>query len=185
MFSQKEGNYLRQIYMFQIPKLPIFYIVISGVAAVVFLCAFTLVILQYSSRDKTFPPVLTSCPDYWKLNLDQTCEIPIDGKNTGNMRGHQIYEYSFGDIKQYSLMSSMYDPVSKRMYTGTPYNARKGYYADSIPYGYDNKNPQKGRIDFFDLGWASTGSSVCEKRKWARSHNIAWDGITNYSHCDA
>lgn len=173
----------RTIYIMQFPNLPTFYMITLIVASIVFLAAFFIVYLQYSGRDNMFPPILTTCPDYWKLNRDQTCEIPIDGKNTGNMKGRQIYEYTVGNRKQYSLMASMYDPVSKTTYKGTPYNSRKGYYVDAIPYGYDSKNPQKGTVDFFDMGWASAGSSICEKHKWAVSHNIAWDGITNYSRC--
>jgi hypothetical protein len=168
----------------KIPNLPTFYMIAVAVASVVFLVAFFFVWLQYSARDKMYPPILTSCPDNWRVLRDGRCEIPVDAKNTGTMKGRQIYEYTFGNRKQYSLMASMYDPVSKQTYTGTEYNWRKGYYVDAIPFGYDSKHPQNGIVDFLDLGWASNGSSVCEKHRWAKSHSIAWDGISNYARCD-
>ena len=32
--------------------------------------------------------------------------------------------------------------------------------------------------------WSSTGgSSICAKKTWANSKNIAWDGIDNYNSC--
>jgi hypothetical protein len=39
-------------------------------------------------------------------------------------------------------------------------------------------------IDFTDKGWYSGGkSAVCNKKYWANSIGITWDGVTNYNKC--
>jgi len=58
-----------------------------------------------------------------------------------------------------------------------------GYYTQDIPAGYDEKNPQNNWIDFNDNGWARNGTRMCEIGRWARMHNIVWDGVSNANVC--
>ena len=44
--------------------------------------------------------------------------------------------------------------------------------------GYDN-----GKFDFANSGWSAGGNAVCAKKKWANSHGINWDTVTNANYC--
>ena len=51
----------------------------------------------------------------------------------------------------------------------------------------DNKTQVPGfannQFDFTNSGWSSGGNSVCSKKKWADSHGIHWDTVTNANYC--
>jgi len=46
--------------------------------------------------------------------------------------------------------------------------------------GYDTIN---SRFDFTNDGWSAGGDAVCAKKKWANSHGINWDTVTNANYC--
>ena len=55
---------------------------------------------------------------------------------------------------------------------------------------YGNANASKdasgyanGIFDFTNAGWSAGGNAVCAKKKWANSHGINWDTITNANYC--
>lgn len=50
----------------------------------------------------------------------------------------------------------------------------------SVP-GY---NSGEGTIDFNDPGWATNGSAICNKKKFANTFGIVWDGVSNYNGCN-
>ena len=40
------------------------------------------------------------------------------------------------------------------------------------------------QFDPTNTAWNSNGmSAICNKRQWANSHNIVWDGVSNYNSC--
>lgn len=39
------------------------------------------------------------------------------------------------------------------------------------------------KFDTTDAGWASGGNAVCGKQKWANTHKITWDTVTNANFC--
>ena len=53
---------------------------------------------------------------------------------------------------------------------------------NSVP-GY---NSADNTIDFNHNGWTTQGgSAICNKRRFANSFNIMWDGVSNYNGCQA
>lgn len=144
-------------------------------------------IIFYTNRKKFFPPDIASCPDYWKVNADGTCQIPPPGKyaNLGHLAetGIPIYVYkNIGDTPRYSYISSYYDPITNTTYDGEiDPKIPLGYYSKDIPYGYSIETPEKGTIDFTDSGWSRLGDPYCSVKKWAKVQNIQWDGISTYN----
>jgi hypothetical protein len=45
-------------------------------------------------------------------------------------------------------------------------------------------NINKTKFDTNDVGWASAGNAVCGKQKWANSHGIQWDTVSNANFCN-
>jgi len=41
----------------------------------------------------------------------------------------------------------------------------------------------EGKFDFTNAGWSAGGNAVCAKKKWANSHGINWDTVTNANYC--
>ena len=39
------------------------------------------------------------------------------------------------------------------------------------------------QFDFTNAGWSAGGNAVCAKKKWANSHGINWDTVTNANYC--
>jgi hypothetical protein len=40
-----------------------------------------------------------------------------------------------------------------------------------------------GKFDFANSSWSAGGNAVCAKKKWANSHGINWDTVTNANYC--
>tara|TARA_B110000285_G_scaffold218581_1_gene268175 strand:- start:1475 stop:1858 length:384 start_codon:yes stop_codon:yes gene_type:complete len=38
-------------------------------------------------------------------------------------------------------------------------------------------------IDFAHDDWKASGQPICAKQTWAKTHNVVWDGISNYNDC--
>jgi hypothetical protein len=41
----------------------------------------------------------------------------------------------------------------------------------------------ENKFDFANAGWSAGGNAVCQKKKWANSHGINWDTVTNVNYC--
>jgi len=41
----------------------------------------------------------------------------------------------------------------------------------------------ENKFDFTNSGWSAGGNAVCAKKKWANSHGINWDTVTNANYC--
>ena len=46
-----------------------------------------------------------------------------------------------------------------------------------------NALPNGQVFDFTNAGWSAGGNAVCAKKKWANSHGINWDTVTNANYC--
>ena len=109
-----------------------------------------------------FPPARNSCPDNWVAKIKITdsgeenvyCEIPHNTmKNVGVLMNQSI--------DQVDLTNAM---------------ATIGYNESIFS--------KRAVIDFNHNSWATLGTTPqCAKRTWAKSNDIQWDGITNYSKC--
>jgi hypothetical protein len=133
-----------------------FQITVLIVAAVLLILIFATVgiLSKYATTDQVFPPIANTCPDYWSVDPNGNCSIPLSsGTNIGSL-------YTGGAIN----LTANKDDRSK---TFTP-----GY--DSINY----------YINFTDPLWSTLGkSAVCGKKKWASTNSLQWDGISNYNSC--
>jgi len=70
--------------------------------------------------------------------------------------------------------------------TGKTYCIQPG--STQVNYGDVNaKTDANGfdgtKFDFANAGWSAGGDAVCAKKKWANSHGINWDTVTNANYC--
>ena len=159
-------------------------VLIISVSVFIGLFIFTAMTFYNNNTNTSYPPDLTSCPDYWQLRPDGTCKLPkLNEPNLGALKnkGHPIYEYRINEKTLYSSLPKFYD--SKNIYKGSDKKKLTGYYNSDIPYGYDENTPQKDWINFNDHGWASFGDPYCTIQKWANVNNIQWDGMASYNKC--
>ena len=38
-------------------------------------------------------------------------------------------------------------------------------------------------VDFANDDWKASGQPICAKQTWAKTHNVVWDGVSNYNNC--
>ena len=180
-------NKMRTLYDKYI-KMNSFHIITILIASLVFLGLFIYsAIIFYSGKSRLFPPDMTPCPDGWKLNPDGTCQIPAPGPtaNLGNLAntGRKIYIYdNIQGKSNYSYLPKYYDIATDETYIGRiDPRLPLGYYNTDIPNGYDIENPHLGKVNFADFGWSSYGDPYCAIKKWTKSQNIQWDGLSSYN----
>lgn len=138
-----------------------FYTTVLSVAAIILILMLTYVgiLLYYAKSDQVFPPHQKPCPDYWEMDADGKCIIPI--ATTLRNRGELITNDGVLAAAQ----------------------AR-----DTVTPGVINKsntNPVTV-IDFKHAGWKTVygkKSDLCNKKYWADSLDIQWDGVTNTNQC--
>ena len=169
-----------------------YYKIVIIVAVSVFI--FTMVFFWFFSNvgSDEFPPTMSNCPRSWTVNMDGTCNIPVDGTNMGNLYGkgrpvyksvtrddsnNEIYTYSTNP-KKGSLLKDMYGNIIMG-YTGPGSNTKFPHFQG----GYDITRPEKSVVDFTAKEWGSYGSTLCSNRTWAVKNNINWEGVSNYNHC--
>lgn len=162
---------------------------VIGTALLVAMITYIVMIANTDKTASTHPPIATDCPDYWRVKAPGVCYIPEKGgRNLGNLVGHDVYKYANGSGEpKYTMLSQYYSTTNEKTYTGTLHTVNgkpvQGYFTSDIPSGYDTQSPQKNWIDFNDAGWSQNGGAMCEHRRWARIHNIAWDGLNNSTAC--
>ena len=54
---------------------------------------------------------------------------------------------------------------------------------DDITSGVPGNAFSDNKFDFTNSGWSAGGNAVCQKKKWANSHGINWDTVTNANYC--
>ena len=132
-----------------------FHVTVLGIATVVLilLLIFIGILLSMGNENAAWPPSYGVCPDYWEYDEDQKKCI--------------IPKYSPNAVNT----GNMYDKESKTL-TDSVLNTNG--------YSYDvSGGIIQQYIDFSNIGW----NGVCDKRTWANTHNIVWDGISNYNNC--
>ena len=176
----------------------LFHILVLVISISVFIGLFIYTAIVFYKKDTLYPQNISTCPDYWTVNSDGTCQIPPPGStNLGNLgsAGKQLYLYpnitaaprfngaTSAPIPNISFLGSYADLSSRvnpsPIITGKPIN--NAFDSNTIPYGYDVKNPTS--IDFGHPGWASYGDPYCAIQSWAKIQNIQWDGMASYNKC--
>lgn len=163
-----------------------FYIIVLVVAVSIFVLVFGYMIVSYSYPTDIYPNVGDACPDYWVVNSDNTCQIPTNGFNMGDLSANTYNYTDFKGSKQ---------KITKNKYGNSVYSTIPNtgsyivYTKEQIPFGYylqNPKDPTQTSVNFNDPGWvsySSNGSRQCGLKKWANQHQIQWDGVSNYNKC--
>jgi hypothetical protein len=89
------------------------------------------------------------------------------------------------------IIPSIVAPDKKPINSGKLYNGSlisSDLMNPSITPGFsqttDSKNKIIYSIDFNNAAWSGTGAQgICSKSKWAKTYNVEWDGISNYTAC--
>jgi hypothetical protein len=136
-----------------------FQLVVLMIATVTLIIVFTAIgiTLKYYSHTGGYPPVETTCPEYWTVNPNGDCVIPVNnGVNAGKLYTDNGVIYLTND------------PVDNSGKIYTP--------------GYDSAN---GVIRFENSLWTIDGrSAICSKQAWANKNAVVWDGVSNYNSCE-
>ena len=143
----------------------LFYNIVLLIAVVLLILCLTYIGIVISSKKNVgesvsdFPPTKSSCPDNWEAKTVDTNGV------------EKVYcVVPNEDQKNVGNLLDVYN-------NGT--NA-------SNTYGYNSEiaSPEKV-IDFENPLWAAQGKTPdCQKKAWADSNDVLWDGITNYNKCD-
>lgn len=162
------------------------------------LLSYTAIIEYLSSEPDKFPGDMTSCPDYWKIDVSGNCIIPLPGSspnNVGELSKSQeipypLYQYYENNNRNKPIgrnyLEKYNENVSTRVKPGTLLTQEVYRYNidRDIPAGYDLKNP--GVINFKDPQWAMKplnkgfGDPYCGIGEWAKINRIEWDSINAY-----
>ena len=132
-----------------------YYLIVVLIAIIFFVLM--VVYLNYninkSLTSTVYPPVENSCPDFWLQNKSNQCVVPNITIPDGN----------------YGTFFSDSTPLTTKV-TQSP--VTHGFVTTDGVYS----------IDFKNSGWGTLGAnSLCNKKKWASTYGITWDGITNYN----
>lgn len=140
-----------------------FYLTILSIAAIVLILALTYVgILLYGTTStKVFPPTQNACPDYWQLDDSSgKCIFPADAsaKNRGNVDVDATDKWEVTDTKLVPLTSLLTIDATNK----------------------------KSMFDMTSSVWNNIygkKSALCNKKYWANSNQISWDGVSNTNQC--
>ena len=137
-----------------------FYTTVLSVAAIILILMLTYVgiLLYYAKSDQVFPPHQKPCPDYWEMDADGKCIIPI----ATTLRNRGELSTSNGDLAPSQSGSGVTPGVTNK----------------------SGDNPAV--IDFNHALWKTVygkKSDLCNKKYWADSLSIQWDGVTNTNQC--
>lgn len=138
-----------------------FQMTVLGIAVglLIIILAVVGVVLASNSRNMLFPPSSLPCPNYWQMNSDGKCVIPVAPPAASSTSG----------------------VTSQYIDSHTAVNIGSSTISQSTTPGLDTTT---NTINFAHNGWGtSTSSATCAKRKWAKEQGIFWDGISNYNGC--
>lgn len=132
-----------------------YYLIVVLVAVVFFVVI--VVYLSYninkSLTSTVYPPVENACPDFWLTDNYKRCIVPNISIPDGN------WGQFIGNTQKLNDLASK-----------TP-----------ITHGYESRM-NVTTIDFNNVNWGTLGSSsLCNKKKWADTYGISWDGVSNYN----
>lgn len=140
-----------------------FYWTVLVIAIIALIGALTYVgvlMTYYTNQDTTYPPVASSCPDFWAVSPanQNVCVIP-SGDAAGIKNVGTIYTATTdatSDVTTYALQLT----------------------TDNTP-GFDGSTG----IDFSDAQWGVGNGALCKKSSWANQNGLTWDGVSNYNSC--
>jgi len=125
-----------------------------------------------------YPPITSTCPDYWQVD-GSYCVVPhFQSLNTGtlyDMSGNLTIPTSTYGVKQVN-----YADISGNFHHHDSYHHHDHHHGSkNVLY-----NPLVTEINFTDSGWANGAvTNICNQKKWANLNGIVWDGVTNYNSC--
>jgi len=140
-----------------------FYWTVLVIAIIALIGALTYVgilMTYYTNQDTTYPPVASSCPDFWSVSPTNANECVIPP----------------GDAEGIKNVGTIYNETEDATSGDTTYNLQ--LTTDNTP----GLNASSG-IDFSHAGWGVGSGAICKKRTWANQYGLTWDGISNYNSC--
>ena len=96
-------------------------------------------------------------------------------KETDNFPKLQTSCPDFWKIEKDGAKTYCVQPIAGQVNSG---DDKSNYNGVAIAPGFEN-----GKFDFANSGWSAGGNAVCAKKKWANSHGINWDTVTNANYC--
>lgn len=113
----------------------------------------------YTNKTTTYPPVASSCPDFWSVSTTNPNECVIPS----------------GDAEGIRNIGTIYNAITDA--SGVTTNALQ-LTTDNTP----GLNAFSG-IDFSSADWGVGSGAICKKSSWANQYGLTWDGISNYNSC--
>ena len=133
-----------------------FYTITLVIATIFLILILTLVgvVMSFRNNSSVYPPMSNTCPDYWTVNTNGTCQIASN--NIGNV------------------------PKCNGGSTNPPgCTGSTGWSFTSKTPGLSGQ-----QIDFKDSGWGGMGKTTLRaQRQWANTNQIEWDGVSNFNGC--
>jgi len=114
----------------------------------------------YTKKDAVYPPVESSCPDFWTASASSPnkCNIPA------------------GEAAGIKNIGSLYTTTTNG--DGKPVYTLKLSTANTPGLDATNKT-----VDFSAAEWGAGSGAVCKKQSWANQNGLIWDGVSNYNSC--
>jgi len=132
-----------------------FHIAVLAIAIVmlILILIFIGILLSMGNENVAWPPSYGECPDYWIFDEEQKKCL--------------IPKYESNSVN----IGNMYNKESKTL---------NDDILNTPGYSYDVSGGIVTQyIDFSSSEW----KGICDKKKWANTYNIVWDGISNYNNC--
>lgn len=190
-----------------------FYLIVLIIAVVFMIIGLTVsaMMLKHQNTDEVFPKTHSPCPDGWESNPTvkanpnknynkqylNSCKIPYgigngdpiesppntqDGRKAHNDHTEDYAKTNNLNMGTFNMWELMYngEPIFNiDAYGETEPNVNT---AGAIDHYIDvtDADDVHGHIKFLQFPDTFTR---CDKKKWADTYGIKWDGITNYNNC--
>ena len=135
-------------------------LVVAIIALIGALAYVGILMTYYSKKDAVYPPVESSCPDFWTSSASSPnkCNIPA------------------GEAAGIKNIGSLYTTTTSS--DGKPAYTLKLSTANTPGLDATNKT-----VDFSAAEWGAGSGAVCKKQSWANQNGLIWDGVSNYNSC--
>lgn len=189
-----------------------FYLIVLIIAVVFMIIGLTVsaMMLKHQNTDEVFPKTHSPCPDGWESNPTvkanpnfknynrqylNSCKIPHgigngdpDPSPTPNTpRERRDYSIDIQKTKNlnmgtFNMLNLMYN--DEPIFNIDAYGETEPYVNTAIAIDHyidvTDADDVHGHIKFLQFPDTFTR---CDKKKWADTYGIKWDGITNYNNC--
>lgn len=139
-------------------------VIILAIVILILLLTYIGVAMSKLNTSQIFPPNANVCPDYWVEVEPGKCQFPAaQTRNTGD------FTIAFSKDGNKTYIGSSIGEV----------------YGNTVVSGTTDQLKEVIRVND-ETVWTNAYPGVsakCAKKKWASSHGIAWDGITNSNGC--